>query len=121
VVLTTQYLDEADQLSDEIVVIDHGRVVGEGTAAELKSSLKRDVLEVTVSEVEARDRAAALLNGIGVVVVDDTTLHLPVNLPTDGLAALRRVQDAGIEITDFQLRKPTLDDVFLALTGDPTT
>jgi ABC-2 type transport system ATP-binding protein len=121
VVLTTQYLDEADQLSDDIVVIDRGRVVGEGTAAELKSSLERDVLEVTVTEPASRDRAAALLNETGVVAIDDTTLHLPVNRPADSLAALRRVQDAGIEIGDFQLRKPTLDDVFLALTGEATT
>ena len=121
VVLTTQYLDEADQLSDDIVVIDRGRVVGEGTASELKSSLERDVLEVTVTEPASRDRAAALLDGAEVVAIDDTTLHLPVSRPADSLAALRRVQDAGIEIADFQLRKPTLDDVFLALTGEPTS
>jgi ABC-2 type transport system ATP-binding protein len=121
VVLTTQYLDEADQLSDDIVVIDRGRVVGEGTASELKSSLQRDVLEVTVTEPASRDRAAALLDGAEVVAIDDTTLHLPVSRPADSLAALRRVQDAGIEIADFQLRKPTLDDVFLALTGEPTS
>lgn len=120
VVLTTQYLDEADQLSDDIVVIDRGRVVGEGTASELKSSLQRDVLEVTVTEAANRDRAAGLLNGAEVVAIDDTTLQLPVSQPADSLAALRRVQDAGIEIADFQLRKPTLDDVFLALTGEPT-
>ena len=119
VVLTTQYLDEADQLSDDIVVIDHGRVVGEGTAAELKKSLESDVLEVTVAEPETRDRAASLLDGPDVVAVDDATLHLPVSRAVDSLAALRRVQDAGIEIADFQLRKPTLDDVFLALTGEP--
>ena len=119
-VLTTQYLDEADQLSDDIVVIDRGRVVGEGTAAELKSSLERDVLEVTVTEPASRDTAAGLLDDAEVVAIDDTTLHLPVNRPADSLAALRRVQDAGIEIADFQLRKPTLDDVFLALTGEPT-
>jgi len=120
VVLTTQYLDEADQLSDEIVVIDRGRVVGAGTAAELKSSLERDVLEVTVADPATRARAAALLDGAEVVMVDDTTLQLPVSQPADSLAALRRVQDAGIGIADFQLRKPTLDDVFLALTGEPT-
>ena len=120
VVLTTQYLDEADQLSDDIVVIDRGRVIGEGTASELKSSLQRDVLEVTVTEAANRDRAAGLLNGAEVVAIDDTTLQLPVSQPADSLAALRRVQDAGIEIADFQLRKPTLDDVFLALTGEPT-
>jgi len=121
VVLTTQYLDEADQLSDDIIVIDRGRVVGEGTAAELKSSLERDVLEVTVAEAGTRDRAAGLLDGSEVVAIDETTLQLPVNRPADSLAALRRVQDAGIEIADFQLRKPTLDDVFLALTGEPTS
>jgi ABC-2 type transport system ATP-binding protein len=121
VVLTTQYLDEADQLSDDIVVIDRGRVVGEGTAAELKSSLERDVLEVTVAEAGTRDQAAGLLDGSEVVAIDETTLQLPVNRPADSLAALRRVQDAGIEIADFQLRKPTLDDVFLALTGEPTS
>ncbi|MGI9647576.1 MAG: ATP-binding cassette domain-containing protein [Acidimicrobiia bacterium] len=121
VVLTTQYLDEADRLSDNIVVIDRGRVVGTGTAAELKSSLERDVLEVTVAEPSARDRAADLLDPSETVVVDDSTLHLPVNRPVDSLAALRRVDDAGIEIADFQLRKPTLDDVFLTLTGEPTS
>ena len=120
VVLTTQYLDEADQLADEIVVIDHGRVVGEGTSAELKNSLQRDVLEVTVADPAAGRQAARLLDGSEVVMVDSATLHMPVGRPADSLAALRRVEDAGIEIADFQLRKPTLDDVFLALTGEPT-
>ena len=118
VVLTTQYLDEADQLADEIVVIDHGRVVGEGTSAELKRSLRRDVLEVTVADAATRLRAADALDGAGVVAVGAATLHLPVTRPSDSLAALRRVEEAGIEIADFQLRKPTLDDVFLSLTGE---
>lgn len=118
VVLTTQYLDEADQLADEIVVIDHGRVVGEGTSAELKDSLGRDVLEVTVADPRVRSQAAEVLDGSEVVAVDSATLHMPIGRPTDSLAALRRVEDAGIEIADFQLRKPTLDDVFLALTGE---
>ncbi|MFV2063874.1 MAG: ATP-binding cassette domain-containing protein, partial [Chloroflexota bacterium] len=120
VVLTTQYLDEADRLADRIVVIDRGTAVAQGTAAELKAHFRRDVLELTVADPGSRAAAAETLGGSNVIAVDDRTLHLVVNTAQESLAALRAVQDADIEVADFQLRRPTLDDVFIELTGAPT-
>ena len=120
VLLTTQYLEEADRLADDIVVIDRGSTVAEGTAAELKSRLERDVLEVTVSEAAQRDAAMSAMGADGVSAVDERTLHLAVSTADDSLAALRRVGEAGIGLADFQLRRPTLDDVFIEITGSPT-
>jgi ABC-2 type transport system ATP-binding protein len=90
VLLTTQYLDEADQLASQIVIVDHGRVVASGTAGELKRRISRNVIEARV-------------RGSG----DAESL----------LAALRSVEAAGVEIEDVALRQPDLDEVFLALTG----
>ena len=117
VLLTTQYLEEADRLADDIVVIDRGAAVAEGTTAELKSRLEQDVLEVTVSEAARRDAAIRAMGAVGVSAVDDRTLHLAVSSAEDSLAALRRVGEAGIRVADFQLRRPTLDDVFIEITG----
>ena len=120
VLLTTQYLEEADRLADDIVVIDRGSTVAQGTAAELKSRLERDVLEVTLSEAAQRDAAIEAMGPDGVSVVDERTLHLAVSAADDSLAALRRVGETGIGLADFQLRRPTLDDVFIEFTGAPT-
>jgi len=117
VVLTTQYLEEADRLADRIVVIDRGRAVAQGTTAELKARLERDVLEVAVASEDERDAAVAALGPGGVTAIDDRTLHVTVGAADESLAALRRVQEAGVRIADFQLRRPTLDDVFIELTG----
>jgi ABC-2 type transport system ATP-binding protein len=118
VVLTTQYLEEADQLADQIVVIDRGQAVAAGTAVELKARLDRDVLEITLGEPQGREVAEEAIGAERVAVVDERTLHLSVSDVADSLAALRRVEEAGVEVADFQLRRPTLDDVFIELTGE---
>ena len=117
VVLTTQYLDEADQLADDILIIDRGVVVASGTSDELKRQLGRDVLEVTVADPARLEAAVNALSASAAVTVDASTVHLSVSGPEESLEALRRVDDAGVELADFQLRRPTLDDVFIEITG----
>ncbi|NNC39368.1 MAG: ATP-binding cassette domain-containing protein [Acidimicrobiia bacterium] len=120
VVLTTQYLEEADRLADYIVIMDQGTVVAAGTAAELKDNLDRDVLEVHFGSVEDLEKAIGLLNREEYGTDTATAqLTIPVN---DGsassLAMLRRFEDAGIPIIDFHYRRPTLDDVFMSHTDE---
>ena len=120
IVLTTQYLEEADQLADHILLIDHGRIVAEGTPAELKKDLERDVLEIRLPDTADVDRTVEAIGHEGEMTVDrrDRTLSIPVgDDPAKSLEILSRVRDKGIPVSDFQLRRPTLDDVFLALTG----
>jgi ABC-2 type transport system ATP-binding protein len=119
VVLATQYLEEADRLADSILVIDRGVAVASGTTAELKSRIERDVLEVTVRDADQRTAAAAAIGVAGLAEVDERTLHVAVSRAEDSLAALRRVEQAGIEVAGLQLRRPTLDDVFIEFTGRP--
>lgn len=122
IVLTTQYLDEADRLADEIVLIDEGQVVARGKPEELKRRLERDLLEMHFATEESFQQATALLDDtIGLASDSDALLvHVPVGTGAgDSLSILRRLDDANIEILDFQLRRPTLDDVFLALTNAP--
>jgi ABC-2 type transport system ATP-binding protein len=119
VLLTTQYLEEADQLADSIVIIDKGRAVAGGTADELKAQLQRDVLEVTFADDDSRAAAEKVLDAETLTIIDESTLHLSVSTATDSMTALRRVQDGGIGIAGFELRRPTLDDVFIDLTGGP--
>ncbi len=121
VVLTTQYLEEADQLADQVIIIDHGGVVAAGTSAELKARLERDVLEISVAEPARRDAAMAVLEQGRARAIDEQTIHLSVATPGDSLAALRRIDEAGVELADFQLRRPTLDDVFIEITGQPAS
>jgi ABC-2 type transport system ATP-binding protein len=120
IVLTTQYLEEVDRLADNIVVIDRGVAVASGTADELKAQLDRDVFEVTLVDAGQRDAALAAMGTGGVNVTDARTLHLSVTSASDSLASLRRLDQAGIAVADFQLRRPTLDDVFIEITGQPT-
>ncbi|HET6495576.1 MAG TPA: ATP-binding cassette domain-containing protein, partial [Thermoleophilia bacterium] len=124
VLLTTQYLDEADQLADRIAVIDEGVVVASGTAQLLKDDLERDVLEIRVKTPEDRQTAAAALVTEGIESADDgtgTLLSIPVpDGSASSLSILRRIEDSGALIVDFHYRRPTLDDVFLALTERTT-
>ncbi len=121
IVLTTQYLEEADRLADEIVIIDRGREVARGTPDQLKSSLERDVLEIHFADDTAYAGGVALL-GDQSLSGKNPDSHL-IQIAVDGsagssLSILRCLDDAGIDLADFQLRRPTLDDVFLTLTQD---
>ncbi|MFE2735691.1 ATP-binding cassette domain-containing protein [Streptomyces sp. NPDC059349] len=118
VLLTTQYLEEADQLADRISVVDRGRVVAEGTAGELKARLGGDRIDVVVRDVAQLGVAAGLLPDGVTVDTDRRLVSAPV---ADRMAALtetvRALQDAGVEAEDIAVRRPTLDEVFLHLTG----
>jgi ABC transporter DrrB family efflux protein len=124
ILLTTQYLEEADQLADEIAVIDHGRVIAEGTGNELKDSVGGQILEVELTDVQQRDEAeAALLRvGCGSPEQDERPNRLTLPAPRDSLVlveeAAAELRRAGIGVSDMGLRRPTLDDVFLQLTGE---
>jgi len=118
--LTTQYLEEADQLADQIVVIDHGKVIAAGTPLELKQQSGAAALVVTVSHADDLARARGILErGGGEVFVDEGARQLTA--PSEGLRALTQVAEAfaasGIEVDDLGLKRPSLDDVFLRLTG----
>jgi ABC-2 type transport system ATP-binding protein len=123
--LTTQYLEEADVLADTIVVIDHGKVIAEGTADQLKAQVGGERLEITVDDASQLAAARELLEpiGVGKAVLDEhrRSLVMPVSggamVLTD---ALRRLDAAHIVLDDVGLRRPTLDDVFLSLTGHAT-
>jgi oleandomycin transport system ATP-binding protein len=123
VLLTTQYLDEADKLADRIVVVDHGRVIAEGTSVELKSKLGGQVVEVRPVDATDMDAAARVLfelagtNGS----VDHDAQLVKVSIPDPSLSAVafRRLDEAGIVVDELALRRPSLDEVFLALTGHP--
>ena len=126
VLLTTQYLEEADALASSIVVIDHGRVIARGTADELKSQLGGDVLEVGVEHIADMDRVMTALAPLGAepsqVDGDGRHLTIPTGAGAGALVeAVRALDDAQIPIADLALRRPSLDDVFLALTGHKTT
>ena len=123
VLLTTQYLEEADQLASKIVVIDHGRVIAEGTADALKSQIGGDRIELQVPHDADLDAArSALASAVSAeIVIDGRRLMAPVSNGSSSLIAVVRAFDAaGIHLDDIGLRRPTLDDVFLSLTGHGT-
>jgi ABC-2 type transport system ATP-binding protein len=120
VLLTTQYLEEADRLADDIVVIDHGRVIAHGTSEMLKEQIGGDRVEVTVLQPEHTAQARAALAALATGEILDQDLH--VSVPVSGgstvlIDAVRALDASGVEVSDIALRRPTLDDVFLSLTG----
>ncbi len=124
VLMTTQYLDEADQLADRIVVIDDGRTVAEGTPTELKNAIGGDRIDITLrSEADIPAAAALLARGSGAEPEVDPPVRRISAAVEDRVAALtevvRALDAAGIEVEDIGLRRPTLDEVFLRLTGHP--
>ncbi|GGV94863.1 daunorubicin resistance protein DrrA family ABC transporter ATP-binding protein [Streptomyces gelaticus] len=119
VLLTTQYLEEADQLADRITVINHGKVIAEGTADELKSKTGGDRIDVVLHDTAQLARAASLLPGE--VAVDENRRMVSSSV-SDRMAALtetvRALEAAGIEAEDIAVRRPTLDEVFMHLTKE---
>jgi len=120
--LTTQYLEEADRLADHIAVIDHGRVIAEGTAAELKARVGGDIVDIRLADPAQTARGAEALAGLGTGCSQSDPDTGALLLPTDSGArvlpeVVRRLDGAAVEIAELTVRGPTLDDVFLSLTG----
>jgi ABC-2 type transport system ATP-binding protein len=123
VLLTTQYLEEADRLANDIVVVDHGMVIAQGTPAELKAGLGTSVVAVTLAGAEEVRRAVPLLAPLSdrEPVIDGSIVELTVeNGPAVGAEVLRSLDGARIPVQGLALREPSLDDVFLSLTGHKT-
>src|SRR6266536_3495897 len=125
VLLTTQYMEEAERLADRIVVIDTGKVIAQGTAEQLKDRLGGDLLEARVTDHADLDRAATLLAELAQAVPHLDPDQQRVSVPTKGgtrflIAAGRRFEDDEIPLDDLGIRRPSLDDVFLSLTGSTT-
>lgn len=123
ILLTTQYLDEADRLASDIVIIDHGKVIAAGTPAELKTRAGDDVIEVHVRDAADLPAVSGVLAKLGHdprVDVPTRRAYVPVDDGSSRLMdALRVLDSQGISVEDLSMRRPTLDEVFLALTGKP--
>lgn len=124
VLLTTQYLEEADQLADRIAVIDHGRVIAEGTSADLKASVGTSALHVRLADAADREQARLLLSQFFGDTVhtdgDARVLTAQLSRTERAATALAALSDAGVTIAEFSLGQPSLDEVFFALTGHGT-
>jgi ABC-2 type transport system ATP-binding protein len=120
ILLTTQYMDEADQLAARIAVIDHGKKIAEGTPRELKVATGSGFLHVAMADPTRLDEAARLLEArLGTAAqrnVDGATLAIVAKTPHDANAALGALIDSGIELADFSMGSPSLEEVFFALT-----
>jgi len=123
VLLTTQYLEEADQLAERIAVVDHGKVIAEGTPGQLKASVGSGTLHVRVHDPAQREQARAqLATSLGVEVdleADPAALSARIADGRVVATALAALADAGVELANFALGQPSLDEVFLSLTGRP--
>jgi ABC-2 type transport system ATP-binding protein len=120
VLLTTQYLDEADRLADRIAVIDRGKVIADGTADELKDRVGGERLEVHLTDATEALEAAWALGGMTdeAPQIDGRSVRLPVERGSGAIMeAVRRLDEAKLTVDDVSVRRPTLDDVFLSLTG----
>jgi ABC-2 type transport system ATP-binding protein len=122
VLLTTQYLDEADRLAEKIIVIDSGKVIANGTSDELKDQIGGDRLSVSIAQAANCDRAIEALRPLttGTIDADATRTHLQASIRSGDRTvpqAIRALDDAGVDVLDVEVRRPTLDDVFLTLTG----
>lgn len=121
VLLTTQYLEEADQLADKIAVIDGGKVIAEGTADQLKAKVGKEQLELTIAKQSDFAKAVEVIKGETTVDASRRFISVAMEEGAKGLTKfLNNLEKAGIEIDELSLRKPTLDDVFLKLTGHDT-
>jgi daunorubicin resistance ABC transporter ATP-binding subunit len=124
VLLTTQYLDEADRLAQRIAVVDRGRIAAHGTATELKAAVGTTILSIRLADPAAAHDAAAALAGLGAaerprVDAADGEIRLTVQAPDASAEAVRRLDARRLQIAAVELHQPTLDDVFLSLTGHP--
>jgi ABC-2 type transport system ATP-binding protein len=125
VILTTQYLEEADRLADDVVVLDHGRMVAHGTPAELKARIGEDRVDVTVADTGELVPAAGALAGFAAdeasIDRDRLVVTAPIVTGTRLIDVVRALDEAGIDAVDVDRRQATLDDVFLSLTGGHST
>ncbi|TLP98063.1 ATP-binding cassette domain-containing protein [Nesterenkonia salmonea] len=123
ILLTTQYLEEADQLADRIAVIDHGRVIAEGTPGQLKSQVGAGALKLRLADPAQREEAAGVLErNLGSLVVrekDTAALTIRLGEGAGASPAMRALEEVGVAVETFSYGQPSLDEVFLALTGKP--
>ena len=123
VLLTTQYLDEADRLAERMAVIDHGRVIAEGTSSELKASIGSNTLRMRIASAEQRPQALSAVErvlGDGVFPAEEPLeVTARVKNPAQAATVLAALGEAGIDVAQFSVGEPSLDEVFLALTGRP--